>query len=432
MNNCVFNLCQVLLPTLARGAALNLAARLTTAGLGLLILVLVSRFGPTVQGAFALFVAIESVLMALFSGLGLLLAREISNRQTPAGPLLMALLRAALVLGCLATLALLVVAALTESEPYRHLWLLAVAAPFVLLVPTASGLWLGQGRMGPLNLPQIAAPALVLAALQLVPQPLELATVSIFPVLGVWVVCRMAVAVVTGWAAASETAWAAADATALRGQWRFVAVIGATSMVSLLNYRATLFLLERHGGLAVAGVYSVAVQVAELLWLLSSAVTVSAYHRIGAPDPAVAATTTLRTVQVNIVATLIAAPLLYCAALVALPSVLGVIYAGALVPLALLLPGVAAYAAASSLSAYYTNHRGRPQWSVGVAGLSLILTMAIAALTIPRYGAAGAALATSLAYCTAIAVALAIFLRDAGMPWSALFRPPGNAPQLRQ
>jgi O-antigen/teichoic acid export membrane protein len=239
---------------------------------------------------------------------------------------------------------------------------------------------------------------------------------------------KAGVGVATALVAWRQGGRAAPAPQALRGHWRFVATIGATNVVSLLNYRATLFLLERQAGLAEAGVYSVAVQVAELLWLLSSAVTVSAYHRIGAPDASAAAATTLRAVRINLGATLLAAPVLYGGASWALPRALGAGYAEALVPLALLLPGVAGYAAASSLSAYYTNQRGRPQWSAGIAGLSLALTLVIAAVAVPRLGAAGAALATSLAYVVAIALALRIFLRDAGLPWRALLRPVAAAP----
>lgn len=412
---------------LARGAALNLAARVATVLLGLAILVTVARFGPEVQGAFALFVAFESLLLTLFSGLGLLLAREISHRQAEPAPLLGALLRAAFVLGLLAGVVLLAVSAIAETEPYRHLWLLALAAPLLLWVPTASGLWLGQGRMGPLNLPQVAAPLLVLAALLVLQQ---FGPAPVLAVLAAWVVGKTLVGLGTGAAASREAGWAPADGSAVKTQWRFVVVIGATNVVSLLNYRVTLFMLERHSGLAEAGVYSVAVQVAELLWLLSSSVTVSAYHRIGAPDADQAALTTLRAVRVNLLATLVAAPLLYVGAQVAVPAVLGPAYQGALLPLALLLPGVAGYAAASSLSAYYTNHRGLPQWSAAVAGLSLGLTIAIAAWGIPRYGAAGAALATSVAYTLAIALALALFLRDAGLGWRGLLWP-GAARQSR-
>lgn len=405
-------------PSLARGAALNLAARLATVALGLAILVAVARLGPEVQGAFALFVAIEAGLLALFSGLGLLLAREISHRLAAPGPLLAALLRAALALGALAALGLLAVSLAADAAPYRHLGLLALAAPALLLVPTASGLWLGQGRMGPLNAPLVAAPAAVLLALWVLGRGDTLPPVA--AILAAWVAGKALVGAATAVAAWRQTGRAAPAPQALRGHWRFVATIGVTNVVSLLNVRATLFLLERQAGLAEAGVYSVAVQVAELLWLLSSAVTVSAYHRIGAPDARAAAATTLRAVRINLGATLLAAPLLYAAAAWALPRVLGAHYAAALLPLALLLPGVAGYAAASSLSAYYTNQRGRPQWSAAIAGLSLALTLAIAAVAVPRLGAAGAALATSLAYTGAIAVALRAFLRDAGLPWRAL------------
>jgi O-antigen/teichoic acid export membrane protein len=314
--------------------------------------------------------------------------------------------------------------------------------------------------MGPLNAPQVLAPALVLAGLWAVGGMAGssstgflsgaasgsgagatagalsvggVATAGVLTVLVCWVAAKALVGLGTAAAALRDTRRARVlvghppdtdPAIPAGPAWRFVAVIGATNLLSLLNYRATLFLLERQGGLAEAGVYSVALQVAELLWLLSSAVTVSAYHRIGTPDATQAAATTLRAVRFNLGATLAAAPLLYLAADWALPRVLGPAYAAALQPLALLLPGIAGYAAASSLSAYYTHHLGRPQWSAGIAGLSLGLTLLIAAWSIPRFGAAGAAIATSLAYTLAIAVALRAFLRDAGLGWGALLRPP--------
>ena len=419
------------IPTLARGAALNLAARLATVVMGLAILVTVARFGPAVQGAFALFVAVEAALLTLFSGLGLLLAREVSHRLSAPAGLLKATLAWAAGLGLVAGGALALVAASSEAEPYRRLWLLALAAPFVLWVPTATGLWLGQGRMGPLNAPQVAAPALVLVGLggYWLAQGTDVpARDVVFWVLLCWVLAKALVAVATAVLALRDAGPAPADAGALRREWRFVALIGATNLVSLMNYRATLFLVERQAGLAEAGVYSVAVQVAELLWLLSSALTVSAYHRIGSPDAAQAAATTVKVLRFNLLATAAAAPLLFLGAWWGLPRLLGPAYAGALLPLACLLPGVAAYAGASSLSAYYTNHRGRPQWSAGIAGLSLALTLAVSLWSVPLLGAVGAALATSGAYGVAILVGLRLFLRDAGLPWQVLLAGPIGRP----
>lgn len=425
-----------------RSALGNLLAKLLMVGLGLAITVVVARQGPKVQGAFALFVAVESALLTLFSGLGLWLARQMSRQGgTPslqALPMLRGVLRAAVSLGLVASCALLAVSWWADSLPYSQLWLLALAAPFLLLVPTATGLWLGEGRMWPINAAQVAAPALVLLGLLgagWLTQGAVRSAPLVVLVLTAWVSGKAIVAVLTAVYALHDAAQrdealaphggAAQAAARWQSQWPFIATIGVTNVVSLLNYRASLFLVERFHGLSVVGTYSVAVTVAELLWLLSSSVTVSAYARIGHPDPRVAATMTVQAVRINVLATLLAAPVLLAGAWWALPWVLGEAYRASLVPLLALLPGVAGYAAASSLSAYYTNHLGRPQLSGAIAGLSLCLSFGLGWWLVPLWGATGAGVASSVGYLGAIAVAYGVFLKHAGLPLQALWRRQG-------
>ena len=81
------------------------------------------------------------------------------------------------------------------------------------------------------------------------------------------------------WAAVSVALWVFAPVM-LRGQlagviwhahemlWGFIATIGVTNLIGLLNYRVGLFVVERQLGLADTGVYSIAVVVAELLWFV--------------------------------------------------------------------------------------------------------------------------------------------------------------------
>ncbi len=91
--------------------------------------------------------------------------------------------------------------------------------------------------------------------------------------------------------------------------------------------------------------------------------------------------------------------------------------------------GGAGYAAASSLSAYYTNHLGRPQLSGAIAGLSLCLSFGLGWCLVPLYGAVGAGVASSVGYLGAIAVAYGVFLKHAGLPLRALWtRGAGEAP----
>jgi O-antigen/teichoic acid export membrane protein len=102
---------------------------------------------------------------------------------------------------------------------------------------------------------------------------------------------------------------------------------------------------------------------------------------------------------------------------------MGPAYQASLLPLAALLPGVAAYAAASSLSAFYTNHLGRPQLSGAIAGMSLTISFCLGWVLVPLWGAVGAGVSSSLGYILAIAVAYGVFLKQAGLPVKALWRP---------
>ena len=430
---------------LPRAALGNLVAKLLMVSLGLSITVTVARQGPQVQGAFALFVAVESVLLTLFTGLGLWLARQISQqtdgRYAQALPMLRGVLRAAVALGLIASLVLLAVSWSAQRMPYSYLWLLALAAPFLLLVPTATGLWLGEGRMWPINVAQVAAPASVLTGLGgawWVMQGTQRSGSMILLVLTAWVSGKSLVAVATAFYALRD-AERRDEAHALRltasrltafqapqpswfAQWPFVATIGVVNVVGLLNYRASLFLVERFLGLSTVGIYSVAVTAAELLWLLSSSVTVSVYSRIGHPDTKIAASMTVQAVRINVLSTLLAAPFLLGLAWWALPWVMGPAYQASLLPLAALLPGVAAYAAASSLSAFYTNHLGRPQLSGAIAGMSLSISFCLGWVLVPMWGAVGAAVSSSLGYILAIMVAYGVFLKHAGLPVKALWR----------
>lgn len=439
---------------LPRAALGNLVAKLLMVGLGLSITVVVARQGPQVQGAFALFVAVESAMLTLFTGLGLWLARQISQQagslqgqQHRALPMLRGALRAAVAFGLLAALVLLGISWWAGAMPYTYLWLLALAAPFLLLVPTATGLWLGQGRMWPINVAQVAAPASVLAGLAgawWITQGHQGSRSTVLLVLTAWVSGKSIVAVLTALYAlrqARQRDEALADALSGTGrlavfeavapgwmaQWPFVATIGITNVIGLLNYRASLFLVERFHGLSTAGVYSVAVTAAELLWLLSSSVTVSVYSRIGHPDTKVAAAMTVQAVRINVLSTLLAAPVLLGLAWWALPRVMGPAYEASLLPLAALLPGVAAYAAASSLSAFYTNHLGRPQLSGAIAGMSLSISFCTGWFLVPLWGPLGAGVASSTGYILAIVAAYGVFLKHAGLPVRALWRSGANA-----
>lgn len=411
------------MPTsLPRSALGHFLSRLAAVGLGLVLLGLVARRGPAEQGVFSLLMATEALYAALFSGFGLVVARQVSHHREAAARWLGGALGLALGAGVVGALVFWATGwGLSDAPAYRYLPALALAAPWLLLTPTVSGLYLGLGRMGPINALTVAPPALALCALGawvLAGQP-----VTLWAVMIAWLGARVLVGLAGAAWAWRDQRGRAPDWPAWRTQAGFCTVLGLTNLISWLNYRIDLFIVEAFGSLSAAGIYAIAVTVTELLWFISSSVSAAAYGRIGQPDREAAARLTVRLVQVNLGVLLIASPVLLGLAAWALPRVLGAPYAEA-VPLMLwLLPGVWAYGCASTLSAYYTNFLGRPRLSAAVAGVSLLINVGACGLLVPRLGATGAAIATSLSYGLAIAWGLALFRRHAGLRWRDLLRP---------
>jgi len=408
--------------SLTRSALSHFLARLSAVGLGLALLALAARQGPAEQGVFSLLVATEAVYAALFSGFGLVVARQVSHHREAAARWLGGALVLALGAGGVGALVFWAAGgALADAPAYRYLPALALAAPLLLLTPTVSGLYLGLGRMGPINALTVAPPAVALLALgawALAGQP-----VTLWAVMMVWLGARMLVGLAGAAWAWRDQRGRAPDWPAWRSQAAFCTVLGLTNLISWLNYRIDLFIVEAFGSLSATGVYAIAVTVTELLWFISSSVSAAAYGRIGQPDREAAAKLTVRLMHFNLAVLLIASPLLVGLSAWGLPRVLGEPYADA-VPLMLwLLPGVWAYGCASTLSAYYTNFLGKPRLSAAVAGASLLINVGACLVLVPRLGATGAAIATSLSYGLAITWGLALFRRHAGLRWRDLLRP---------
>ncbi len=405
--------------SVARGTLINLATRSAGVLAVLAITMLTARIGTQAQGQFALFTSVEGVLLALLSGFGIALARRLSQHAQEPREWVSAMVLACLGLGVAAGL-LLAVLALWGPAAYSSVWLLALAAPLLLISPNLAGWWLGQGRMAPMARVSLAPPCLTLILLALC---WAFDRSSATQVLLAWVLAKVAVALALLWVFWRAARFGVPDFAALRAELPFIATLGLTNLIGLLNYRVGLFVVERVLGLSATGVYSIAVVVAELLWFVSGSLTQAVYGRIGTPDAARAAATTLRVVHLSLAALLLAAPLLWLLAWLVVPLALGPAYAASLLPLAVLLPGALLFGGASALSAYFTNHAGRPQVPARVAALSLLLNASLSLWWVPLWGMVGAAAAAALSYTVSVLVLATLFARHAALPLSQVLWP---------
>src|SRR5207249_2564949 len=138
-------------------------------------------------------------------------------------------------------------------------------------------------------------------------------------------------------------------------------LMGVVQVVNLVSYRAELFVLGREDGNAAVGVYSIALQAVESMWLVPQAIaTAVTAPVVGARDDRAAAGLVARSSLRALAIAVLVGGAVAAVAPFLVPAVFGKAFDGAVTPLELLLPGVVAYAPVAVLVVYLSIRRAQP------------------------------------------------------------------------
>lgn len=202
----------------------------------------------------------------------------------------------------------------------------------------------------------------------------------------------------------------ATDIPAARGMASFSAKAYLTSISGLMHERQDVLLLGWLAGTAAVGLYSVGVSFAELAWYIPGALGSAILAKGSRRSDVSAADYTARTSRVAIVFMVVT----IAVASLAVPWLIPVIYGRAFAPAALvffaLIPGILADGVSRILWSFQIT-RGRMYWQMSVGTMALN-ALAVVAL-IPKLGAVGAALASSLSYSVLAVLVVRRFCIDA-------------------
>jgi lipopolysaccharide/colanic/teichoic acid biosynthesis glycosyltransferase len=171
------------------------------------------------------------------------------------------------------------------------------------------------------------------------------------------------------------------------------------SLLTLLNLRFDFVFLAALAGPATLGIYAVASKYAEVLRLLPIAAYWVLYPRFARSEAAVAAASSRRLMPRAGAITAVTSLPLAMAAGVAVPALFGETFRAAVLPAQILLVGLAAEGVAGVATAFLYG-RGRPGLNSLAAGSGVLVTVVLDVILIPRFGAVGAAIASSAAYLT--------------------------------
>lgn len=190
---------------------------------------------------------------------------------------------------------------------------------------------------------------------------------------------------------------------------------GAVSLVSLLNYRADIYIVAVLGTPAMLGMYTLAVSASETLLAVTQVTAVVTAPHIGSLDDRAAAELAARSVRHNVLISSICCALLAVVAPFAVRWLYGAAFTAVVPALRILLIGVFALSLGSPMSTYFTIRLGRPEVALVLASVSAAICIAGSLLLVPRVGLVGAAVSSTGAYIVGQTAAILYFRSVSGI-----------------
>lgn len=180
------------------------------------------------------------------------------------------------------------------------------------------------------------------------------------------------------------------------------------NILQFFNYRLDLFIVNYFLGPSDVGIYSVSVGLAELLWHFPNAVGFVIFPKAANTKPELLNKFTPRVLRITLGFTAVGAIGLLLLGKAVISIIYSSTFLAAYVPMLALLPGVVLLGGAKVLTNEIAG-RGYPHYNSMNAGFALLLTVILDLILIPRYGALGAAIASSIAYAVIFLAAIMFY-----------------------
>jgi len=310
----------------------------------------------------------------------------------------------------------------------RYVVVASAAVPFMLLTAFMQSLLQGGQRFVHFNavlLVQYATPTVCLVLALLVFRDRTLGAVSAWTVSAALTAFTAAIAV----APLSRFSLRMHPGT-LRALLRFGSLSYLGNVTSYVNYRFDVLIVNLFAGAREVGLYAVGTSLAEIVWFITNAASIVLAPRVASAKPDEADRVTEAVGRVVGLLTLVAAIALAVTAPLLVVLFFGADFAESTWAVWLLLPGIVTFSVSRILSMYLLG-RNKLKIDLLAAAVGLVVTLALDLLLIPRYGFRGAAIASSIAYTSAMLVNLVWVVRHSTItPGSLLVARPEDVRML--
>ena len=413
-------------------ASLTLATRLLAFGFsGATNIILARSLGPEGRGIYAVAVMTSAIISLLAQlGVGPANVYHLSKKLIDLDELIGHSTSLALLLGTSCFLIVLGSVVATGSSKVlgvgsTFVVVATAAVPFMLLTAFMQSLLQGGQRFVHFNvviLIQYAAPTFTLITMLLIFRDRTLGAVTS------WTVSSAVTALCATYSVVPLTRLSLRlHRATLRSLLRFGLISYLGNVTSFVNYRFDVLIVNLFSGARQVGLYSVGTSLAEVVWFITNAAAVVLAPRVASADASEADRLTEAVARVVGLLTVSAAILLAIFAPLIVVLFFGSAFAESAWAVWLLLPGIVTFSISRILSMYLLG-RNRLKVDLAAASVGLVVTLALDFALIPHFGFRGAAVASSIAYTSAMLVNLTWVVRHSTItPVSLLVARPRDA-----
>ena len=299
-----------------------------------------------------------------------------------------------------------------EPPKLKYIGIALVIIPFILQFSLFNDILHGMNKIPEFNLVRVAAPFLQVVILCILLKVLNLKLALI-----IWAISQIISTILAILIVFKNTGGLGPiDLSLFRKSLIFGVQVWIAQLVGMLNLRVDMYLVAYYLTPQDVGYYSIAVGLAEFLWFLPSSIAITLLPMFTHIDAKNAQNLACKGLRLSLFSGALLLIILLSAGRFVVPALYGKAFIGAVLPLSILLPGVAFYGMAHITSAYFNGHIGKPIINTGLAAISLIINIVLNIILIPKIGVNGAALSSTIAYILAMGVCIYMFIRLSGTP----------------
>jgi len=411
--------------SISKNSAITFSSQILIFASGFITLIILARtLGPSGKGIYTLIILIPTVMLKLGS-LGIEVANVyfIGSKQYEPKEVVSNSLLSSILLGLLLILLFLGISRLNVFKNYLdsnqinifYLWLVILTVPFSLLSGFLRNIFLGKEKIitfNKINIFQtIMRLVIIVIFLVILRQGVSGAiNAYIITILSVFVFIIFLIKKIT-------------EIKYSFNRKLFKDFIGYgvkayfANLTQFLNYRLDMFLVAFFLTPAAVGYYSITVGIAEKLWMLPGAIATVLFPRISSLQDKDANNLTPRVARHTFFIIFIFSLMLVILIRPLIKILFGIAFLPSVKPLLILLPGIVALGGAKTLTADLAG-RGKPQFAALASFVSLAVNIPLNLWLIPKWGIAGAAFASSVAYIIATIVVVIAFLKISDKLWA--------------